>query len=119
RDEVTPEGESFRRLYDLELTRRHHALFTLTWTAVHPLTAQSPLAGATSASLAAADTEIIVSLTGLDETYEQTVHARYVYAASDLVWGARFVDVLSRRPDGQRWIDYPRFHDIIRVDPMR
>jgi len=65
RNEVTPEGESFRRLYDLELTRRQHALFTLTWTAVHPLIARSPLADATPASLAAADTEIIVSLTGL------------------------------------------------------
>jgi len=119
RDEVTPEGESFRRLYDLELTRRQHALFTLTWTAVHPLTARSPLADATPASLAAADTEIIVSLMGLDETYEQTVHARYVYTARDIVWGARFVDVLSRRPDGQWQIDYPRFHDVIRIDPPR
>jgi len=119
RDEITQEGESFRRLYDLELTRRQHALFTLTWTAVHPLTAQSPLAGATPASLAATDTEIIVSLTGLDETYEQTVHARYVYTAGDIVWGARFVDVLSRLPDGQRRIDYPRFHDVVHVGPAR
>jgi hypothetical protein len=32
RDEITPEGEPFRRLHDLELTRRQHALFTMTWT---------------------------------------------------------------------------------------
>src|SRR5215813_8959414 len=80
RDEVTPEGESFRRLYDLELTRRQHALFTLALT---------------------------------------TVHARYVYTARDIVWGARFVDVLSRLPDGQWRIDYARFHDVIRIDPPR
>jgi inward rectifier potassium channel len=119
RDEITPEGEPFRRLHDLELTRRQHALFTLTWTAVHPITAQSPLAGATPTSLAAADTEIIVSLIGLDETFAQTVHARYTYTARDILWGARFVDVLCRLPNGQRWIDYPRFHDVVRIDPAR
>jgi len=119
RDEFTPEGESFRRLHDLELIRHQHALFTLTWTAVHPITARSPLAGATPASLAAADTEIIVSLIGFDEIFSQTVHARYAYTARDLVWGARFVDVLTRLPTGQRRIDHPRFHDIMRVDPPR
>jgi len=87
RDEFTPEGESFRQLHDLELIRSQHTLFALTWTAVHPITAQSPLAGATPASLAAADTEIIVSLIGFDETFSQTVHARYSYTARDIVWG--------------------------------
>jgi inward rectifier potassium channel len=116
RDELTPEGESFRRLHDLELIRRQHALFALTWTAVHPITARSPLAGVTPASLAAADTEIIVSLIGFDETFSQTVHVRHSYTVRDIVWGARFVDVLSRLPNGQRRIDYARFHDVVRVD---
>jgi inward rectifier potassium channel len=119
RDEITPEGEPFRRLHDLELTRRQHALFTMTWTAVHPITAQSLLAGAIPTSLAAADTEIIVSLIGLDETFAQTVHARYTYTARDIVWEARFVDVLCRLPNGQRRIDYPRFHDVVRIDTAR
>jgi inward rectifier potassium channel len=119
RDEITPEGEPFRRLHDLELTRRPHALFTMTWTAIHPITAQSPLVGATPASLAAADTEIIVSLIGLDETFAQTVHARYSYTTRDIVWEARFVDVLSRLTNGQRRIDYLRFHDVVGVDPAR
>jgi len=116
RDEITLEGESFRRLYDLELVRRQHALFTMTWTAIHPITDQSPLTGATPASLAAADTEIVVSLIGLDETFAQTVHARHVYTARDIVWGAQFVEVLSRLPDGQRRIDYARFHDVVGVE---
>ena len=116
RDEFTSEGESIRRLHDLELIRHQHALFTLTWTAVHPITVRSPLAGVTPASLAAADTEIIVSLIGFDETFSQTVHARYAYTARDIVWGVRFVDVLSRLPNGQRRIDYARFHDVVRVD---
>jgi inward rectifier potassium channel len=59
------------------------------------------------------------SLIGFDETFAQTVHVRYSYTARDIVWGGQFVDVLSRLPDGQRRIDYPRFHDVVRIDPAR
>ena len=112
-NEVTVEGESLRRLYDLEMMRAQNALFALSWTAVHPLTAESPLHRATPQSLVAAEAEIIISLTGLDETYSQTVHARHSYVADEIVWGARFADILSRLPDGRRHVDYTRFHDLV------
>jgi inward rectifier potassium channel len=113
RDETTLEGERLRRLSDLEMLRAQHALFALSWTAVHVLTPDSPLYGATAESLAAQGAEIIVSLTGIDESLSQTVHARHSYVAGDLVWGARFVDILSRTPDGRLRIDYARFHDLV------
>ncbi len=116
RNDVTAEGEEVRRLYDLDLARAQNALFALSWTAVHPITERSPLYGATAESLAAADAEIIVSLTGLDETFSQTVHARHSYVADEILWGARFVDILSRMPDGRRCVDYTHFHDVVRVD---
>jgi inward rectifier potassium channel len=50
-------------------------------------------------------------LIGLDESFSQTVHARYAYTATDIAWGKRFVDILSRTPDGRRHLDYTRFHD--------
>jgi len=113
-DETTIEGEAVRRLHDLELTRAQHALFALSWTAVHPLAPGSPLRAATAETLAAGAAAIIVSLTGLDETSSQTVHARHVYRADEIVWNARFVDILSRAEDGQRRIDYRRFHEVVR-----
>jgi inward rectifier potassium channel len=113
RNEVTVEGESLRRFYDLELVRGQSALFALSWTAIHPITARSPLQGATPASLAASGAEIIVSLLGFDETFSQTVHARHRYGPADIAWGARFVDILSRLPDGRQRIDYARFHDVV------
>jgi inward rectifier potassium channel len=115
RNEVTAEGEAVRRLYDLDLVRAQNALFALSWTAVHPITERSPLHGATSESLAASDAEIIVSLTGLDESFSQTVHARHSYVADEIIWGARFVDILSRTPDGRRQVDYTHFHDVVRT----
>ena len=114
--ETTAEGEVIRRLLDLEMARAQNALFALSWTAIHPITAGSPLYRATRESLAAEEAEVIVSLTGLDESFAQTVHARHSYTATDIIWGARFVDILSRAPDGRRRIDYTHFHDVVHGD---
>lgn len=110
--ETTPEGETLRRLHDLRMTREQNALFALSWTAVHPINAASPFHGATKESLVASEAEIIISLTGIDESFSQTVHARHSWIAEEIIWGARFVDILSRLPDGRRQVDYRRFHDV-------
>jgi inward rectifier potassium channel len=111
--ETTREGESVRRFYDLELTRTHNSLFALSWTLVHPLAASSPLHGATPASLAEGSVEIVVSVVGLDETVSQAVHARWSWVPEEIRWGARFVDVITRLPDGRQRIDLTHFHDAI------
>jgi inward rectifier potassium channel len=116
RSEVTREGIPLRRFYDLVLQRQRTAIFALTWTAIHPIDEHSPLFGQTPESLAAAEAELIASLTGIDETFSQTVHARWSYIASDLRWGARFVDILSRSPDGRRRVDYTRFHEVVPIE---
>jgi inward rectifier potassium channel len=114
RQETTPEGESIRRIHDLPLVRSESALFALTWSAVHRITPESPLAGATAATLVEWDAEIVVSIVGIDETVSQTVHARWSYLPDEIVWGGRYTDVLSQLPDGRRRIDYRRFHGIER-----
>lgn len=111
RSEVTLEGERVRRLYDLELARASTAVFALTWTAFHPIRPTSPLHGKTREWLDEGAAEIVCSLVGLDDTFGQTVHARHAYIASDVMFGARLVDVLSETADGKRVIDYTRFHD--------
>ena len=112
RDETTAEGETMRRFHDLALVRDRNPLFALTWTAIHPITATSPLFGATPEGLAAMGAEVVASLVGIDETVSQTIHARHTYAAADLAWGARLRDILRRLPDGRRQVDYARFHDV-------
>ena len=81
RDEVTAGGEQVRRSHELRLLRERSLLFSLTWLAVHPLGPESPLHGATAASLLAGDAALMVSLTGLDEHLGQMVHARHAYSA--------------------------------------
>ena len=119
RSETTVEGESIRRFYDLTMTRNRSAMFALSWTAVHRIVEGSPLFGQTRDSLANGRSEIVVSITGLDETFSQTIHARHTYELDEIIWGARFADVLILDPDGTRSIDYSRFDDVEMLAPVK
>ncbi|EKQ70495.1 Inward rectifier potassium channel [Leptolyngbyaceae cyanobacterium JSC-12] len=112
REETTVEGYTMRRIYDMKLLRSHSPFFVLTWTAMHPIDEESPLYGETPDSLANSDAEILISLTGIDETVAQTVHTRHAYAVRNILWNHKFIDVVSTLPTGQRMIDYAHFHDV-------
>lgn len=115
RDEVTAEGEFFRRFYDLPMVRAHTPLFALSWTAMHAITPESPLYGKNLDSLAAINGEIIIILTGIDETVSQTIHARHSFLAGEILWEHRLVDILGQTSDGRRSIDYRNFHRVERL----
>lgn len=112
RSEKTLEGEEVRRFYELPLSRDRNAIFALTWTVIHPITKDSPFFGATLESLTEQNATLLVSLMGMDETFSQTVHARYVYQAEEIRWGYRLVDILSRLPNNRIRVDYTKFHEI-------
>lgn len=113
RDEVSLEGSVMRRLYPLNLLRGETPSFSLTWTAIHPVDLDSPLWGQTAASLAQLRGQIIVSLSGIDETVTQAVHARHVYQAQEILWDHRFIDIIHEIPGGDRYIDFSHFHDVV------
>jgi inward rectifier potassium channel len=111
-DEVTLEGQHMRRIYDLELLRSRTPSFSLGWLAMHSIDASSPLYGLSADELLKTKATIAVSVSGLDETVAQVVHARHVYAAQDILWNHQFVDTVCIGPDGHRYIDYDLFHDV-------
>jgi inward rectifier potassium channel len=111
RNERTPEGDRVRRLHDLRLLRSQSALFALTWTAIHPIDAASPLRGADGASLAEAEAVVVVSFSGHDENLASTVHARHTYPADRILFGRRLANVIVEGPGGERIVDYRRFHE--------
>jgi inward rectifier potassium channel len=116
RQERTLEGEEVRRFYDLELARYNNAIFTNSWTAIHPINPNSPLYSASAESLNASDAGIVVSLTGIDETFSQTVYARYYYDAEDIIWGARLADITTRTPEGDVFLDFTRYDQVVPAD---
>jgi inward rectifier potassium channel len=115
RNEVV-EGEIVRKAHDLDLARRGSALFSHAWTAIHPISRVSPLAGETAESLASSEAEVIVNLSGFDEGLVKTVHARHVYSASRIRWNSRFREIVKVLPDGRHAVDYRKFHKVRSVD---
>ncbi|MBN3871150.1 ion channel [Nostoc sp. JL33] len=116
RDEVTLEGQFIRRFHDLKLLTNQTPSFTLSWSVMHVIDEFSPLYGMTPESLTQTNTILIISLSGLDETVAQIVHARHTYGANEILWNNQFVDIFHRTPDGHRYIDYNRFHDVFPLD---
>jgi inward rectifier potassium channel len=119
RDEETAEGVTLRRFYELKLQRYRTPVLAMSFTVLHEIDEESPLWGATAASLAAINAELVVTATGVDETIADQVHARTSYLPDEILWGHRFVDVIGWTDDGRRVIDYRRFHDTVPVAAAR
>ncbi|MBC1239848.1 ion channel [Nostoc sp. 2RC] len=118
RDEITAEGQFMRRIYDLKLLRNQTPSFSLSWSVVHVIDEFSPLYGMTAESLIQTNSMLMISLSGIDETVTQVVYARHSYSAHEILWNNRFVDIFHETPDGHRYIDYNRFHDVLPLDEM-
>lgn len=110
---TTKEGEVMRRALDLPLVRDRTSLFTLTWIPMHRIDETSVFFGDDPMQkLKEARTEFFLSFTGYDETFAQTVHARWRYTLDDIKWDMRFADVLEVTSDGTRVVDYAKFDAI-------
>jgi inward rectifier potassium channel len=113
RNEVSLEGGSFRRFYELPLVRSEHPALALSWTLYHVLDEQSPLYGLNADDLEAAKVSLVVVVSGYDVVAAQTVHARRSYDHPDIRFGHRYADILDTSEDGRLRIDYGRFHDTL------
>ena len=72
--------------------------------------------GLSKEDLIANDAEFLILLTGTEETFSQTVHARSSYRADEVVWGARFVNLYKYDDDGHiLGVDMDRFHSFERA----
>jgi inward rectifier potassium channel len=116
RDEKSLEGTFLRRFYELKLTRHRTPSFTLTWNVMHPIDEDSPLYGQTPESLAKMRAQLVVSLSGTDETVAYTIHVRHIFAASEILWDYRFTDMVYKSPNGDRYLDYANFHQALPVE---
>jgi inward rectifier potassium channel len=113
RNEISLEGGSFRRFYELPLVRNEHPALALSWTLYHVLDEQSPLHGLSAEDFAASDVTLIVVVSGYDVVAAQTIHARKSYDYPALRFGHRYADILDRTEDGRLRIDYGRFHETL------
>ena len=97
-----------REFHELALERDTVVFFPLSWTIVHPIDETSPLWGVTAEQLKDSDAEFMIYVTALDETFSQVVHARASYRSDEVVFGARFTNIIDKDAAG-----------IVRVDVRR
>lgn len=80
--------------------------FTLSWTLNHPITPDSPLYALTAADLEAGDAEFLVMMKCFDDTFLQTVYINSSYKWQEVVWGAKFLPMVSYNQQQQVTLDY-------------
>jgi inward rectifier potassium channel len=88
--EIGENGALQRKFKELKLERPKVLFLPLTWTIVHPIDADSPLYGKTQEDVTNLQVELIILIKCFDDTFGQTVHARYSYPHNEIVWNARF-----------------------------
>lgn len=108
---LTAEGRRYVGFMPMWLLKAENPAFALSWTLFHSIDADSPLYGDTREQTIADDFNIVVGISGLDETSLQTVNSRYTYAADDLRWDHEFVDMFHRDEHGLSQVDFCKVHD--------
>jgi inward rectifier potassium channel len=109
----TAEGVTIYRTLDLPLVRTRAPSLSRAWNVMHRIEPGSPLHGETTESLEACEAELTLTVSGVDDTSFQLVHARHVWTARSIAWGARLADLTSDAPDGAFVIDLRRFHEVV------
>ncbi|MEP6731058.1 MAG: transporter [bacterium] len=102
------DGVRERNFHELKLERNSVEFFPLHWTVVHPITADSPLAGVTPESLADAQAEFLVYISALEQTFSTHVSTRSSYVWDEVSWDVKFASIFANGPDGVIAIDVER-----------
>lgn len=113
KDDNTPEGHRMRRLHDLKLLRDRTPVFFLSWMVIHIIDEDSPLYGETEESMRESEPRMVVTLTGLDGVFAQTVFARTMYQVHQIDWRHKFVDAVLPQEDGTLVVDFNLFHETV------
>ncbi|XP_037964732.2 G protein-activated inward rectifier potassium channel 3 isoform X2 [Plutella xylostella] len=121
RSRTTKEGEQLAH-YQTELELHadgcdSNLFFIWPITMVHRINAESPFYGVSAADILQERFEIVVILEGTIESTGQTTQARSSYTTSELMWGHRFVSLVSYNRERQGYeVDYSRFEETAQVD---
>ncbi|KAL4704219.1 hypothetical protein ACJJTC_011845 [Scirpophaga incertulas] len=121
RTRTTKEGELLSHYQtELELNADgcdSNLFFIWPITMVHKINADSPFYGVSAADVLQERFEIVVILEGTIESTGQTTQARSSYTTSEIMWGHRFVPLVSYNRERQGYeVDYSKFDETTQVD---
>ena len=113
-----PDGGTFRRFIDLKLVRNENPVLSLSWTLIHPIDEDSPLANMTPERLTDEAPRLLVTINGFDEAISSQINDRHTYGPADVRVDHSFVHILADMPDGAISIDLTRIHDTQPIEAM-
>ncbi|XP_068631689.1 G protein-activated inward rectifier potassium channel 3 isoform X2 [Battus philenor] len=121
RSRTTKEGELLSHYQtELELNADgcdSNLFFIWPITMVHRINAESPFYGVSAADVLQERFEIVVILEGTIESTGQTTQARSSYTTSEIMWGHRFVPLVTYNRERQGYeVDYSKFDETTQVD---
>lgn len=92
---VTDNEREVRKFFNLDLEYSKIVFFSSIWTVNHIINDSSPLFEKTYNDLCNNETEFLILLKAYDDTFAQTINTRYSYTFNEVIWGAKFIPVLS------------------------
>lgn len=117
-DHITPEGIPIKKLFDIDLERSESPLISITWSVLHTIDENSPLHGLTIEELQERRAMFIVSLKGIDDTFNQTIHSKHYYSWEDIVFNRHFVNMIISENNELHMpeVDWNNFHKLTPLD---
>ncbi|QAY96955.1 hypothetical protein CWB41_15445 [Methylovirgula ligni] len=107
-NEWTTEGQFFRRIYDLRLSRAHIPVFPLTWTLMHPIDAESPLYNYDAENFSKFVSRLFLSIEARDPMLSAHVYDGKDYAPEEILFGQRYADAVAIDDQGRTIADLSR-----------
>ncbi|HZT30656.1 MAG TPA: ion channel [Bryobacteraceae bacterium] len=109
------DGRLQRKYTGLKLERETVLFLPLTWTVVHPIDRDSPLYGKTAADLERLQAEFLILIRAVNDTFSQSVYARYSYRYDEIVWGARFEPAFEVDDNGDLRLELDKVGAVARA----
>jgi len=106
------DGQPARTYRQLKLEREQVLFLPLTWTIVHPIDSDSPMFGLTAEDLKRLQAEVMILIKAYDDTFSQTVLARYSYRYDEIGWNRRFAPAFSVDADGDLVLELQKVGQI-------
>jgi inward rectifier potassium channel len=110
--DYSQEGTMFRHTHELTLVRRNLPIFPFSWTLMHHIDENSPLYGLDAKTFTERDIRLFVSFEARDPALAVTVHDLRVYRPTDVLFGMRYLDIITTDEFNQPTADLTRISDI-------
>jgi inward rectifier potassium channel len=93
--EENAEGHRLRQLHELALSNATFPLFSMTWTVMHEIDENSPLAGYDPERLKEGDVRLVLTVEACDPVIGAAIHDMRIYSADEVLFGMHYAEAVT------------------------